>query len=437
MTDTVSRACGSTPTSWISIAPSSGARGFRSTYRRNRLACSRCWSPTRPSLVPRDVLRQRIWGSASVEWETGLHQAISRIRTTLGDSATDPRFIETVPRRGYRFIGRLRSDRRDPLVSDALPPAEVPRTGRSPKIVYGGIVVVLVGVAALALSIPTALQQHRDVVTTSDVLAPSPADLRDAEAIRLYEEASHLVRQGDFEAAIERFERAAARAPDWAEPWSARAEAELAHPAVGRVERARLALEGALARDASNARAWRQMAQLRLWEEWDWLGGEQALERAAALEPTSADLWQLRAAIEIVHGRFDEAVVAALRAVALDPVSTGLRVDLGWTLYYAGDIGGATAECRRSLELDPANPSAFQCLVQALLVEGRNDELATLVAERAISPASARSGEARSTTTSAATSPTSMPNRAAGRQPRRRRWQGSRSGIRTAPGCAG
>ncbi|MEM7048509.1 MAG: winged helix-turn-helix domain-containing protein [Acidobacteriota bacterium] len=344
-------------------------------------------------LVTRDVLRERIWGTAAVEWETGLHQAISRIRTTLGDSAAEPRFIETVPRRGYRFIGRLRSDEHQTPAAGALPPVDVRNTGRSTQIIYSGIAFVLAGVTALVLSIPTALQQHGDGTAPSDALAPFSTDPHDAEANRLYEEASHLVRQRDFEAAIERFERATARAPGWAEPWSARAETELARPAVGRVERARLALEGALARDADNARAWRQLAQLRLWEEWDWLGGQQALERAAALEPKSANLWQLRAAMEIVHGRFDKAVAAARRAVALDPISTGLRADLGWTLYYAGDIAGATSECRRSLELDPANPSAFQCLVQALLVEGRNDELVTLVAERAISPTSSRSGE--------------------------------------------
>lgn len=56
-------------------------------------------------LVTRKELQERLWpGDTFVEFENGLNNAISRLRETLGDSADSPRFIETVPRRGYRFI---------------------------------------------------------------------------------------------------------------------------------------------------------------------------------------------------------------------------------------------------------------------------------------------------------------------------------------------
>ena len=59
-------------------------------------------------LVTRKELQERLWsGDTFVEFETGLNNAISRLRQTLGDSAESPRFIETVPRRGYRFIGSI------------------------------------------------------------------------------------------------------------------------------------------------------------------------------------------------------------------------------------------------------------------------------------------------------------------------------------------
>ena len=56
-------------------------------------------------IVTRDELRQRLWpGGTFVDFEHGLNAAVKRLRDALGDSADTPQFIETVPRRGYRFI---------------------------------------------------------------------------------------------------------------------------------------------------------------------------------------------------------------------------------------------------------------------------------------------------------------------------------------------
>jgi DNA-binding winged helix-turn-helix (wHTH) protein len=57
-------------------------------------------------LVTREELRQRVWPEDTfVDFDHGLNTAITKIRTALGDSAENPRFVETLPRRGYRFIG--------------------------------------------------------------------------------------------------------------------------------------------------------------------------------------------------------------------------------------------------------------------------------------------------------------------------------------------
>jgi len=56
-------------------------------------------------LVTRRELQERLWpGDTFVEFENGINNAMSRLRETLGDTADNPRFIETVPRRGYRFV---------------------------------------------------------------------------------------------------------------------------------------------------------------------------------------------------------------------------------------------------------------------------------------------------------------------------------------------
>ena len=56
-------------------------------------------------IVSRDELRREIWGTETfVDFERGLNFCIAQIRSALGDSADSPRFIETLPKRGYRFI---------------------------------------------------------------------------------------------------------------------------------------------------------------------------------------------------------------------------------------------------------------------------------------------------------------------------------------------
>src|SRR5262245_52536971 len=59
-------------------------------------------------LVTREQLRQELWSADTfVDFEHGLHNAVARIRAVLGDSPETPRFIETLPRRGYRFIATV------------------------------------------------------------------------------------------------------------------------------------------------------------------------------------------------------------------------------------------------------------------------------------------------------------------------------------------
>ena len=56
-------------------------------------------------VVTREELHERLWpGDTFVEFDDGLNTAVRKIRQALGDSADNPRFVETLPRRGYRFI---------------------------------------------------------------------------------------------------------------------------------------------------------------------------------------------------------------------------------------------------------------------------------------------------------------------------------------------
>src|ERR1700719_2622172 len=60
-------------------------------------------------VVTREELQKRLWaGDTFVDFDHGLNKAINKIREALGDSAESPRFVETVSRRGYRFLAEVR-----------------------------------------------------------------------------------------------------------------------------------------------------------------------------------------------------------------------------------------------------------------------------------------------------------------------------------------
>jgi DNA-binding winged helix-turn-helix (wHTH) protein len=71
-------------------------------------------------IITRADLRERLWpGRAYVDFERGLNKAVNRLRSALGDSGTNPRFVGTAARRGYRLLA--------PIVTESRQASEHPR----------------------------------------------------------------------------------------------------------------------------------------------------------------------------------------------------------------------------------------------------------------------------------------------------------------------
>src|SRR5687768_1627883 len=112
--------------------------------------------------VTRESLRQRLWPDDTfVDFDNGLNRAINRLRAALGDEADNPRFIETLERRGYRFIAPVvataaAAPSPPPPAPLAPPtaPAATPRPGRGRAIWIGGALVAVAVVALLVALAP-------------------------------------------------------------------------------------------------------------------------------------------------------------------------------------------------------------------------------------------------------------------------------------------
>src|SRR2546426_5451830 len=102
-------------------------------------------------VVTREDLRQAIWPAGTfVEFDVGVDAAIHKLRTALGDSAENPRLLETLPRRGYRFIAAVDGVVASEEPSEAALQA-VPIAKRKPLLWAGAMAVVV----ALLLAVNT------------------------------------------------------------------------------------------------------------------------------------------------------------------------------------------------------------------------------------------------------------------------------------------
>ena len=115
-------------------------------------------------VVTRADIRERIWSDSFVDFEQGLNFCVRQIREALGDTAEAPRFIETLPRRGYRF-----------LLPVETPPAMKPKTVRSLIVLPFRMLRPDPGTDFLAFSLPealtTSLSALKSVVVRSSLAA--------------------------------------------------------------------------------------------------------------------------------------------------------------------------------------------------------------------------------------------------------------------------
>ena len=147
-------------------------------------------------LVTREELRNRLWQSDTfVDFDHGVNNAVMRLREVLGDSSDSPRFIETVPRRGYRFIAHVDESpwsassstpqqsesqklaiptTEDPAIAPALSPSSIQQGVKRHRtlIVVGVVAIVLFAVAVTWRYLTTQTGTSNVRQSTSVVVLP-------------------------------------------------------------------------------------------------------------------------------------------------------------------------------------------------------------------------------------------------------------------------
>jgi TolB-like protein/DNA-binding winged helix-turn-helix (wHTH) protein/Tfp pilus assembly protein PilF len=399
-------------------------------------------------LVTRDELRRAIWPEDTfVEFDTALNVAVNKVRQALNDSATAPRFIETIPKRGYRFLADVRSD---PPAEPPSVPAQIPGAPRglaqSRWIWFAAALVLSVTLAAVWRG--DRARRETPAIRSLAVLPfrPLVVDSRDqalevglAEAIivrlsqlkQLRLPSIHAVqryaeRQLDSRLAgrdlgveavldgslmrVDGNVRLSARLIDvasgatlWAEqrdfPWSDIFTVQ--DTMAAEVSRALALNIGAADKrppqsHPTNLAAYDPYLRARFLllrrTRADSKRAAELLEEAVRLDPKSAEAQASLAfayvSIPLLEGPttpyVELARAAARRALDLDPAIAEAHAVLGRVrLHFDWDVEAADREMRRGLMLDPANPFVLHCYSTVLAQEGRFEE-ALQLAERAL-----------------------------------------------------
>jgi tetratricopeptide (TPR) repeat protein len=197
------------------------------------------------------------------------------------------------------------------------------------------------------------------------------------EAFEAYFQGRYLGKDPDV--AAKYFERATQLDPNYALAWVWLSRARFRQADRGLIpteEGHRLAHEAvdrALTLDPNLADAHATMGTLKGAVDFDWVGGDESIKRALALEPGNHDIVASAAYSAARLGRFEESLRLARRAVELDPLNGRNRVILGQLEYWMGALDEAVADIKSGVELSPKVPG-YIFLAEIYVIQGQSHD---------------------------------------------------------------
>jgi len=317
-------------------------------------------------IVTREHLIARLWPKRIVEYDAGLNAAVRRLRAALGDEADTPRYIETVPRKGYRFIGQLQPQQVQAAVVEPLPLlARASTTTTRPAVVLAvSMIVILLGVTGIG-------QWRKSVAADTKAISVITEQLSRASFF------TQRRVPGDLARAKQQYEWALSLDPASARAWAGLASVHWLEFSTGEQSREislpklRAAAQKALDLDPRSAEAHLRLASYFA-VTGDASAAKQHRDTAAAVQPNDPLVLTQLAAKAADEGRWEEAIALQRRALVVEPLSPTIAVNLAYFLFYAGRIEEAKREFEQVIELDPTHPD--EILVLTLILEHRFDE---------------------------------------------------------------
>ena len=325
-------------------------------------------------IVNRDQLRQALWPEhVYVDFDRGVISAINRLRDALGDSAENPVFIETVGRRGYRWIAptlhataelELRQDAVSCVETVPEPHGLLPSPDSSQAwkwLLFVPALIIFVTGAAYRFSLHAQKASAFGTPTISGTR--STASPVNPEAEDFYLKGRFYWNQRTPESlnkAVDFFTQAIVRDPNYAPAYVGLADCYnllreySAMPSSEAYSRALAAAKRAAALDDLSSEAHASLAFVSFNGMWDVAAADREYRRALELDPKNSTAHHWYATTLTTLTRYPEALAEIERAQALDPASKSILADKGLILWLAGRKNEAIAILQPLEAAEPA-----------------------------------------------------------------------------------
>ncbi len=331
-------------------------------------------------VLSREQFRQALWPEGVfVDFDHGISSAINRLRDALGDSADNPIFIETVERRGYRWIAPTHFPAPPVQPGPVLvkSDAETPAIGGVPVPPDGWRWSLVFPVAAIVLVVWSFWPSHRAAKAGTTNQPGAVPRASDSSRLSANSEAEQLYLKGRFywekrtadglNKAVDQFTQAIVHDPSYAPAYVGLADCYnllreyTLMPASEAYPRAQAAAQKAVELDDQSSEAHASLAFALFYGVWDVPNAEHEFRRAIDLDPNNAVAHHWYATYLATVGRNPESVAEIERAQTLDPASKSVLADKGDLLWEAGrhDEGAALLKQLVVTEPDFVSPHRY------------------------------------------------------------------------------
>lgn len=330
-------------------------------------------------IVPRQELQDTLWGPGTfLEADNSLNTAVSRLRDALGDSAAEPQFIATVPRRGYRFVAPVHVLEASQAVYTETPGWVVPAA-------FLGL-----AIAALIFSLATRTTGASERVANVPAAETeaSQTEVPDPEsATAMLVRARQLAARGtqrSLDEAIAVYLEALTLEPNSCEAigglastYLSFAEYDYWRPRDAYVT-ARALVERAFAIDPKSPHTQIALAHLTAVADWRFRRSLRTIDAALKAAPDSIDARLFKAQLLSALGSHDKAISQSRRALGMSPASPEVNALHGWLLFRARRSEEAIEQLQRTISMAPRHADAYDMLKWVYLHEERDVEAAAI-----------------------------------------------------------
>lgn len=320
-------------------------------------------------IVTRENLLETVWKETFVE-EGNINYTISLLRKALGDK----KFVQTVPRRGYRFVAEVKEvsteiETAQPAISENKDAAQIESKSIVPvqKIKNRRAFLFAAAAAILLLSLFAFSWKSPSESKTKSNLPPK------ADSMQAYKRGMMILNDKDVEnrarLAVDELQQAVTLDPTSAIAHAGLAEG-LASTAVSMTNeksaefyaKAKIAVEKAFLLDENLFEAHLARGWIRRNGDWDWTGAEEDFKRALEINPKSALAHFRYSQLLSNLGRHKEALAEIEKAAAIDPLSEIILSGHYPLLESAGEYDRALKMAQENVQLNSENPFARRAL---------------------------------------------------------------------------